>query len=735
MAGNRSLGTLTLELIAKIGGFVAGLDKAGRALDDKGRTMSARAKKIGAAIGIAITAGFTAAVAIGTGLKLAIDRMDDLSKAAQRVQLPTDQFSQLAYAGSLADVSVQDLEGAFSHLIKSMGIANDEGSKQAKLFKALGIDVFDPLTKQMRDPLVLFKEFADVFKDNAQSPELMATGIKLFGESFKKIIPVIKDGSDGLRKAADESDRLGNTLSQEAGEGAEHFNDDLTRLNTAVKGFWQEIAEAALPQLNRFADKMVDYAANADDAKTASNNVGVAIGNIADAAADAIPQIAKLINRLSEASVEADRFRFSVNRDINNAIVNLLPGGGFRDFFKDQAKQAQAQVDKTNGVEVKLPVTILPTVSVTGSIKEFAEAEAKRIKENRKLQDAINAALGPTAKTGGGSRSGGRSSRDRSAEDALRAQQEAEKALQDQIKAVADAKDQFDAYAAQLSGPVADANFRYAQDQQHLNELAKTGEISTNALATAQANLTKEHEKDLEAIEARLNPGKQVLESIQEQTYLLGLNSEQQEIYNNLKYAGKDANDVLKQSIIDSTIELQNAREQAAFLDEVKGQLSDMFVDFVSGAKSAKEAFGDFADAIFKRALQFVADKAVQAMFDAFKGGNSGDTAFGANSYSSNGGGFWSGLLSLFGGGRAGGGPVMAGNVYEVGEYNRPEMLLSGGRQYMIPGNSGRVEPMRSGGVTINNVNNYRAPYDARTEEQKLAKLNYLTGLASRRNN
>lgn len=43
--------------------------------------------------------------------------------------------------------------------------------------------------------------------------------------------------------------------------------------------------------------------------------------------------------------------------------------------------------------------------------------------------------------------------------------------------------------------------------------------------------------------------------------------------------------------------------------------------------------------------------------------------------------------------GRAAGGPVRAGRMYEVGEGNVAEMFMSAGRQYMIPGNDGAVIP------------------------------------------
>lgn len=92
-------------------------------------------------------------------------------------------------------------------------------------------------------------------------------------------------------------------------------------------------------------------------------------------------------------------------------------------------------------------------------------------------------------------------------------------------------------------------------------------------------------------------------------------------------------------------------------------------------------------------------------------GGSGGDTAFGANSYSSGSGGWFSSLIgALFGGGRAGGGDVQPGRVYEVGEMNRPEMLMQGGRQFLIPGNQGRVEPIRGG-----NTYNVTVPVYGRT--------------------
>ncbi|MDR5937879.1 tape measure protein [Escherichia coli] len=72
------------------------------------------------------------------------------------------------------------------------------------------------------------------------------------------------------------------------------------------------------------------------------------------------------------------------------------------------------------------------------------------------------------------------------------------------------------------------------------------------------------------------------------------------------------------------------------------------------------------------------------------------------------------GITGLFGGGRYNGGAVNGGNLYRVGEHGVPELFTStGGKQYMIPGEGGRVTPGRDlvggGGITMNNTFNIQA--------------------------
>lgn len=78
-----SLGTLTLDLVAKIGGFTGPMDKASK----QTKKFSDDAKKYGKAAGVAVGAGAVAAVA---GLTLMVNKqrelIDQQAKSAQSLR-------------------------------------------------------------------------------------------------------------------------------------------------------------------------------------------------------------------------------------------------------------------------------------------------------------------------------------------------------------------------------------------------------------------------------------------------------------------------------------------------------------------------------------------------------------------------------------------------------------------------------------------------------------------------
>src|SRR5699024_12122770 len=140
----RSLGTLTLDLVAKIGGYEEGMDKAARVTDKRTREMHNKVAKFGKAFGKALAAAGAAAAA-GVGLALnevrhAIDDMAELQRAAERVGTSTKEFTGLAYAAKTVHVEVQELQDALSGMYGQIANGLNVSSAQGKLCTARGID-------------------------------------------------------------------------------------------------------------------------------------------------------------------------------------------------------------------------------------------------------------------------------------------------------------------------------------------------------------------------------------------------------------------------------------------------------------------------------------------------------------------------------------------------------------------------------------------------------------------
>lgn len=657
---NRSLGTLTLDLIAKTGGFTGPIDKAARDLDRQTKGMSksldgfaSSLKTIGAGIagfvsGAAI-AGFTG---LAIGIKKTVDSMDELSKSAQKVGLTTEELSKLAYAGDLADVSLETLTSSLGKLTKAQAAALDTSSKTAEVFDALGIAVKNA-DGSLRSSSEVLGDFAQRFQELGGSPEAVAAGFQIFGRSFQELIPLLKDGRQGIQDAGDELERFGGVISTEAGQAAEEFNDNLTRLKVQFSAIFAQIAQQLLPTLVELSEDLQGLAKNGDLARNATTLLSTAF----DVAVGAVNLYNEAVDRVSialEAFIGLAKTSASVGAQVLTlGLADGTVAGSVRGYINtldDLDKQLETVGKRAE--TTRIPVPGVDEIDFSRGAPLSAE---ERAKGNDRLRTAL-AGVNEEKKKG----------------------TKATKELTEAEKEWKDLQETFAIIEEETAGFITDR-------------------------IIAQGNLDSQREE----------AAQRVLDDIAQENELLGKTYEQQEAINALRWAGVEATSEEGKAILESLNALQLRRnaleDQITVMDGVRDAAKGFVLDITQG-KDAVDSLKEAFDSLISTILEAIAQNLIEQFL-----GQAGSTSGGSS------GDWLSSFASLlFGGGRATGGSVNSNGLYRVNE-NGPELLTVGGRDYLMMGNaSGMVSPgVGGGGVVFNNTYINPQLNDHRSEAQR----------------
>lgn len=227
----------------------AAFDSVKRSLGDVERTAGALSSVL-AGIGAGLSAGALVGFA-----RQAIDAADNLGKLSQRVGVTVESLSALQYAGKLADVTTEQLGDALRKLSVNLQSAANGAQEFQGAFAAVGITAAE-LRNIRADAAVA--RIADAFAATEDGAAKTALAVRLFGRAGSDLIPLLNQGSAGLRAAGDEARRFGLVISAETARAAEQFNDDLTRLQATASGLGIAIANSILPSLTRLTQQLLE---------------------------------------------------------------------------------------------------------------------------------------------------------------------------------------------------------------------------------------------------------------------------------------------------------------------------------------------------------------------------------------------------------------------------------------------------------------------------------------------
>lgn len=709
-------GRVAAELSAKLDAQSAKLAKSANRMEQFG----ASAKR--AALGWAAIAAAAGGAALAVGVKNAIDFADKLNDINIRLGISAEALSGWAYAAQQTGTDIDGLGTGLRKLSRNMAEALDGTSKQGKLFAALGVSVKDAQGK-LRSLEDTLPEIASGFKGIQNETLKAALAQELFGKSGTELIEFLNLGSDGLSKMQLRARELGIELSQGTLTAADNFNDSVNDLKAAAQGFSTQLAAELLPALTKLTEHLTgvvkDGTAAADTADlitTAIDGIGSALNRL-DGFGDVISGLSQGFTELLHAASAVARLDFTTAGNLfRNSDADARIGAGFAQFFSGE------DVDVPEDGQKGLFGNVTSGGGEVLQGRELALVQA-RMKRQKEAEDRL---LGLFSEGSGKAKAVKKEGKS-----------DAEKELERLEAAYKSLAAQQRENIALIGTEGEAAKVTYETTQGALKGLsdAKKQELIANAERIDQLREEKKVQEELDRLDqARADRTKDVLADIQTEIDLLGKSVEYQDTYNKLKYAGVDANSAFGQSIIDANGALHEqakaVERQIGLMDDFRNGAADALTDFVTGAKSAKEALTDFFDNFAEQVTRAIANRWIEQAF-----GEMGTTQSG-----SAGGWFSTFMSAIAGGGFAKGGAFHNGRQVEAfangGIFDRPTMFgMSGGRlgvmgeagpEAIMPletGRDGRLGVRAIGGSSVQNNQLAQtfivqgAP-DARTREQ-----------------
>jgi hypothetical protein len=181
--------------------------------------------------------------AFGSAITAVIDKIKELADYAQnlrRLSIATgvsiSELSRMEGFASAFGVSVNSLAGSFTEFTRRMGEARVKGGELTNILAKMGVGM-DEVANGTFNHQKALKYLADAYAAGTDEATLLYYGTKMFGDSFKELLPIVKSGSKAVEDAASTYFEAGNETSASLGR----FSQDMDNWGRSAKNLFIDI--------------------------------------------------------------------------------------------------------------------------------------------------------------------------------------------------------------------------------------------------------------------------------------------------------------------------------------------------------------------------------------------------------------------------------------------------------------------------------------------------------------
>lgn len=285
---SNSLGTLTLDLVAKMGGWVEGFTKAERATKSETRKMQRSIKDVeksvksmqGTLTKAAGLLGVTLSVrALDGWIRGSIQAAATTGDWAKKIGTTTEELTALRYIAVQAGSSVGALDGSMLRLNSRLGANFISGGPAAKSLEILNLNYKELMKMPLVEKINAIGEAMQGLDRDIQLRLLQ----DIAGDSARDLVEMFNMSKDQMDDLTQRAEKLGYVITTETANSAATVLAQINDIKGAFSNLSMQILQDNLPAIEEFLSSITaeDIERSMQIARVAVENLGTAVKSLA----------------------------------------------------------------------------------------------------------------------------------------------------------------------------------------------------------------------------------------------------------------------------------------------------------------------------------------------------------------------------------------------------------------------------------------------------------------------
>jgi hypothetical protein len=179
-----------------------------------------------------------------------------IKQQADALGITTDRYQKYLHAVKRFGLDQNDLSDILNTIADKAEDAKGGAKSMIDDFKLAGVTVQDLKGKK---PWEVWELYSDRISKMTDVSKRNSSVVRILGDDVgRKVLPLMIQGSKGIKQYGDEAERLGVILDKGAIEKSRQYSIELFRLDAMVTGFRRRLTMRMIPTLTRWTRKIVD---------------------------------------------------------------------------------------------------------------------------------------------------------------------------------------------------------------------------------------------------------------------------------------------------------------------------------------------------------------------------------------------------------------------------------------------------------------------------------------------